>query len=45
MIMVGAFQAKTHLFSLLDRVAAGEEVVMAGRSPGSWGHRLWIGHG
>ena len=28
MITVGAFEAKTHLYSLLDRVAAGEEVVI-----------------
>jgi prevent-host-death family protein len=28
MITVGAFEAKTHLSSLLDRVAAGEEVVI-----------------
>jgi prevent-host-death family protein len=27
-ITVGAFEAKTHLSSLLDRVAAGEEVVI-----------------
>lgn len=28
MITVGAFEAKTHLSMLLDRVAAGEEVVI-----------------
>ena len=28
MITVGAFEAKTHLASLLDRVAAGEEVII-----------------
>ena len=28
MITVGAFEAKTHLSALLDRVAAGEEVVI-----------------
>ncbi|MCX5495152.1 type II toxin-antitoxin system Phd/YefM family antitoxin [Kaistia dalseonensis] len=28
MITVGAFEAKTHLSSLLDRVAAGEEVLI-----------------
>ena len=28
MIIVGAFEAKTHLSALLDRVAAGEEVVI-----------------
>jgi prevent-host-death family protein len=28
MITVGAFEAKTHLSSLLERVAAGEEVVI-----------------
>ena len=28
MITMGAFEAKTHLSSLLDRVAAGEEVVI-----------------
>jgi prevent-host-death family protein len=28
MITVGAFQAKTHLSALLDKVAAGEEVVI-----------------
>jgi prevent-host-death family protein len=28
MIKVGAFEAKTHLSMLLDRVAAGEEVVI-----------------
>ncbi|HXO91104.1 MAG TPA: type II toxin-antitoxin system prevent-host-death family antitoxin [Stellaceae bacterium] len=28
MIIVGAFKAKTHLSSLLDRVAEGEEVVI-----------------
>lgn len=28
MITVGAFEAKTHLSSLLDRVAAGEDVVI-----------------
>ena len=28
MITVGAFKAKTHLSSLLDRVAEGEEVVI-----------------
>ena len=28
MITVGAFEAKTHLSSLLDRVATGEEVVI-----------------
>ncbi len=28
MIIVGAFEAKTHLSSLLDKVAAGEEVVI-----------------
>ncbi len=28
MITVGAFEAKTHLSSLLDRVAGGEEVVI-----------------
>lgn len=28
MISVGAFEAKTHLSALLDRVAAGEEVVI-----------------
>jgi prevent-host-death family protein len=28
MIIVGAFEAKTHLSSLLDRVAGGEEVVI-----------------
>ena len=28
MITVGAFEAKTHLFALLDRVEAGEEVVI-----------------
>ena len=28
MIAVGAFEAKTHLSALLDRVAAGEEVLI-----------------
>lgn len=28
MIYVGAFEAKTHLSSLLDRVAGGEEIVI-----------------
>jgi len=28
MITVGAFEAKTHLSALLDRVAAGEEVII-----------------
>ena len=28
MITVGAFEAKTHLSSLLERVAAGEEVII-----------------
>jgi prevent-host-death family protein len=28
MITVGAFEAKTHLSALLDKVAAGEEVVI-----------------
>lgn len=28
MMTVGAFEAKTHLSALLDRVAAGEEVVI-----------------
>jgi prevent-host-death family protein len=28
MVTIGAFAAKTHLSSLLDRVAAGEEVVI-----------------
>lgn len=28
MITIGAFEAKTHLSSLLDRVAAGEEVLI-----------------
>ena len=28
MITVGAFEAKTHLSSLLDRVAAGEDVLI-----------------
>lgn len=28
MITMGAFEAKTHLSALLDRVAAGEEVVI-----------------
>ncbi|MBY0611797.1 MAG: type II toxin-antitoxin system Phd/YefM family antitoxin [Beijerinckiaceae bacterium] len=28
MITVGAFEAKTHLSSLLDKVASGEEVVI-----------------
>lgn len=28
MITIGAFEAKTHLSSLLDRVAEGEEVVI-----------------
>jgi prevent-host-death family protein len=28
MITVGAFEAKTHLSALLDRVASGEEVVI-----------------
>jgi prevent-host-death family protein len=28
MITVGAFEAKTHLSTLLDRVAAGEEVII-----------------
>lgn len=28
MITIGAFEAKTHLSSLLDRVAGGEEVVI-----------------
>ena len=28
MITIGAFEAKTHLSSLLERVAAGEEVVI-----------------
>ena len=28
MISIGAFEAKTHLSSLLERVAAGEEVVI-----------------
>jgi prevent-host-death family protein len=28
MVTVGAFEAKTHLSSLLDRVAGGEEVVI-----------------
>jgi len=28
MLTIGAFEAKTHLSSLLDRVAAGEEVVI-----------------
>lgn len=34
MITVGAFEAKTHLSALLDKVAAGEEVVITrhGRS-------------
>jgi len=31
MITVGAFEAKTHLSSLLDRVAEGEEVVITKR--------------
>jgi prevent-host-death family protein len=31
MITVGAFEAKTHLSSLLDRVAAGEEVLITKR--------------
>ena len=31
MITVGAFEAKTHLLALLDRVAAGEEVVITRR--------------
>jgi prevent-host-death family protein len=30
-MVVGAFEAKTHLSALLDRVAAGEEVVIARR--------------
>jgi antitoxin (DNA-binding transcriptional repressor) of toxin-antitoxin stability system len=37
MITVGAFEAKTHLSSLLDRVAEGEEVSSPStesRSPG-----------
>ena len=29
MITIGAFEAKTHLFSLLERVAQGEEIVIA----------------
>ena len=28
MITVGAFEAKTHLSTLLDRVAAGEEIII-----------------
>jgi prevent-host-death family protein len=28
MITIGAFEAKTHLSSLLERVAAGEEVII-----------------
>jgi prevent-host-death family protein len=28
MITIGAFEAKTHLSALLDRVAAGEEVII-----------------
>jgi prevent-host-death family protein len=28
MLTVGAFEAKTHLSTLLDRVAAGEEVII-----------------
>jgi prevent-host-death family protein len=28
MIVMGAFEAKTHLSALLDRVAAGEEVII-----------------
>jgi prevent-host-death family protein len=28
MITIGAFEAKTHLSSLLDRAAAGEEIVI-----------------
>ena len=28
MITLGAFEAKTHLSTLLDRVAAGEEVII-----------------
>ena len=28
MITIGAFEAKTHLSSLLDRVAAGEEITI-----------------
>lgn len=28
MLTIGAFEAKTHLSALLDRVAAGEEVVI-----------------
>jgi prevent-host-death family protein len=28
MLTIGAFEAKTHLSNLLDRVAAGEEVVI-----------------
>lgn len=31
MIRVGAFEAKTHLSSLLDRVAGGEEVLITRR--------------
>ena len=31
MITLGAFEAKTHLSSLLDRVAQGEEVVITKR--------------
>lgn len=31
MLTVGAFEAKTHLSALLDRVAAGEEVVITRR--------------
>jgi prevent-host-death family protein len=31
MITVGAFEAKTHLSTLLDRVAEGEEVVITKR--------------
>jgi prevent-host-death family protein len=31
MITVGAFEAKTHLSALLDRVAGGEEVVITKR--------------
>ena len=40
MITVGVFEAKTHLSTLLDRVAAGEEVVITrhGR-PGGPTHR------
>ena len=31
MIMIGAFDAKTHLSSLLDRVAQGEEILITKR--------------